>query len=180
MLHVVGDSSQIFNQLPVPADSAWAEKYRRKTIFIAKPPHFMIGHTPFVSMEVRVVLSGSFAFVGIATDSVAGEGVKQKRETLYKMAGKNMMDLVKSDGWICEVKENQMIVVPTGCVIVMLAAELSHGIGWCLSADKNDRHGRQLQALLNDVSGDTEFCNRLCPASRFHEEFVMGSREARA
>ena len=47
---------------------------------------------------------------------------------------------------------NNLIVVPTGFVIVMLATELTHGIRWCLSADKNDalRHGLQLATLLEE------------------------------
>ena len=142
----------IFQTYAVSLDAAWGSLVQAKQFYACKAPRFHIGYCQFGAMELRAVIVGDLVVLGISYAAVPGDSLKEKRAYLSGCAKEELEKIVKSDGWITELKAGDYILIPTGCIVMQLCpAEFTFGIRWTVAADEQDRlrTAMQLGQLLD-------------------------------
>ena len=154
-LNVVLPDKALLQHYAVNLDTAWSHDFLRKRFFATNVPFFHVGYPAYGTSEVRVVISGSLVYAGVKTEAVPGSTLKEQRELLYTASRVELEELIKKDGWITEVEAGQGILVPTGCITMMLCPSVcTFGVTWHTFADQQDklRAMRQLSQLLDEYS----------------------------
>ena len=152
MLGMYVDSAMMSNH-PVPTTATWGAKFSAKEVWGAKAPYFYIGYPPYGCMEARVIVNGAMVILGVASSAVPGDSIKMKRQALYESSAEQLQHLVETKGFIAEVMENHVALIPSGFVVMMLCpTKGTTGIRWQANADEADklRVISQTTELLND------------------------------
>ena len=160
-----------FMQHPLPADQAWSKMVNGKEIFMAKAPHFHIGLTSFASTEIRFVLEGNLAVMGIPLSSVPGADIREKRTFVFGCKGPDLAALVKSkSGFVAEVGAGHACVIPNGFLVAMCYTDVTIGLRWLLKCDNAEKLRTQagMEELIQNFpelrspgSGYTQFLQYL-------------------
>ena len=131
----------ILTPIQVPGDTAWGDKVDGMQAFACSAKFWSICVPPFASIEARYVVEGSMLFAGLPLDVIPGDGLKQKRQALYDMGAEKMAELIEASGWIGAVEEGNVIIVPTGFMVISCCrSTTSHGFRWMVEADNNNTH----------------------------------------
>lgn len=117
---------QLFTRHPLPTSSPWASKVYQAAPFVANTPWFHVGYPSFGCMERRLITEGCLYYIGIATENVPGETIKEKRRSMIQGDKESLSSLVQQHGWCVKLCEGECLVVPTGFLIIGLCLQLRH------------------------------------------------------
>ena len=107
-------------------------------------------------MEARLVLSGDAWVVGVP---VHGDtDLKTLRKKLTTSTVDVLIPLVKNGGWAVELKQEELLVVPTSFIVVTVFKAKTFGLRWSLASDVNDTH-RVISMLDKVTASYTEVNN---------------------
>ena len=152
-LNTVLPDKALLQQFAVNAESSWSADFLRKRFFAMKAPFFHIGYAPYGTSEVRIVLEGNLVYGGIKAEAVPGDTLKEKRASLFAATLPEMEAMIKNSGWVVEVSAGNGILVPTGCITMMLCPSTSTvGLCWPHYSDLADklRAMQQLGQLVDE------------------------------
>ena len=98
-----------------------------------------MGFTNYGLTECRMLLKGKEVIAGIKTNEVPGSTMKSKREYLHTAKVDAVRGLVDKAGFICVLdRPGQMLVVPTGHMLLASVAETACSLRWSLAGVGDD------------------------------------------
>ena len=99
-----------------------------------------IGFAPFWAMECRYLIEGEITTIGIDPQRVDGDRLKDMRRILLTMSEDKLRAYFEAHGaWIVTAKANEFVFIPTGVILLQIAAASTIGIRWGLASDVNDK-----------------------------------------
>ena len=141
---------------PAPSDgNAVLEAAFQPQLFVGEEKHCHAGVTPHGVGEVRYVVSGNIVVAGMPLDSMPGNNLQEKIETVFTESGcraflRRCSNAVDKEGWLTALsQERSCIVIPPGQFVVTTGLRFPEaqaaqgtsfsGVRWgYLQADKND------------------------------------------
>ena len=128
-----------FQRFVIPKDNVMLEeKVCRLQWYAQREGSAIIGMNTFAAMEGRLIMDGDCHWIGIATDHVPGESLRDKRAALVRMAAEEMQALIEAHGWSLSATTGDVMITPSGFLCCVVAESIVYGMRWTVAADDAD------------------------------------------
>ena len=130
-------------------EASWATKILGFSFFGRTPRYWHVGFPPHGAMVCRLQLSGSSILAGIPVDKIPGGDLKAKRRGLINVQEQELVALL-ADGFFATLKSGDLLITPTGFIVLECTESTSVGLWWTVSSDDADarRCLHQLQQMI--------------------------------
>jgi hypothetical protein len=142
----------VVHDAPLPV-APWSSKIHGYEFFGATEKWVHIGFAPFCAMECRYLIEGELITIGIDPQRVDGDCLKDMRRILLTMSADKLCAYFMLHGaWTVTAKAGELVVIPTGVILLQIASASTIGLRWGLASDVNDklRCLGQLTMLVDD------------------------------
>ena len=129
---------QLFTSLPLP-QADWAQQLYRVQLFHFGPKFCFAGYNPNCLCEAKAVIAGALFIGCFRVEAVPGKTFRDKRAMLLNASSDQLSVLLKDErSMLCRVPPGQVLVIPSGFLVVITTEKETYGLRWGISADDSD------------------------------------------
>ena len=140
----------LFAQKPLPSNVDWAEKIYTVNFVGAVKGSVNVNFAHLCGMEARFLLEGEMIVAGVPLTTDVGRcDFKDLRRQIWNATIDDLDGLIKNGGWLCKQSAGDLVVCPSGFLIIMIPVETCFGLRWAMSSDNMDTERCKL--YLNEV-----------------------------